>query len=144
MRRGLPVRGQLQVHHPKRGQTTIDPALLFPDEEGFAILLTNSSGAVYRGELFSGDLVLKGRNRYTFRDRTAKYSPGVRDGISSVRIRVNHRWNQFWYSFKVKVFADLSSAIEPDMTVQASGMNDVATRSGGWSQTRQGWRLRDF
>ena len=124
------------------GRVAVNPAVLNPLVDGFSVQLSNSSGIIYSGTLLPGDMIAKSAGRYFWKDKSAKNGVGVRDGLFRVRGVVRKFDNSFFYTIKVKAYGDLSAAVEPTMTTQISGVNDVAVLTATWVQKKSGWVLR--
>ncbi len=127
-----------------RGRVVVNPALINPVADGFRVLLSNDVATIYRGELLPGDLIFRQNGRFRFRDRSAKDSPGLRNGLFLVAIKVKKLDANWWYIFKVKAFNDFGAAVMPEMTLQIAGVDDVASITSIWTQQRSGWHLLNF
>jgi hypothetical protein len=127
------------------GRVNVNPATWNPLETGFAIVLSNSSGVIYRSTLAGSDFRVKGVHRYIWRDRSAKNGLGLRNGLETVRMKVSKDVDTgglFFAHLKVKAYGDFSAAIEPEMTTQVFGVEDTAILTATWEQRRGGWVLR--
>ena len=124
-----------------RSQVVVSAAVVNPIVDGFKLLLSNANGPIYRAELLPGDIVFRRPGRYRYIDRTAKAGPGERDGLAQVSIMVKEVDGQDMYVFRVKAWNDLSLATLSEMTLQVTGVDDVATLTTGWGQRSNGWRL---
>src|SRR5262249_52557095 len=103
----------------------------------FGILLTNADGVIYRALLQPGDLKPKGSGA-AFTDKTAKSGPGIRDGLSQVKVKVK----QGYVQVQVKAYSDLSEATVPLMGVQVVIGTENAFYKSEWSKRPNGWRLK--
>lgn len=87
----------------------------------------------------AGDLSQKGRH-YVFKDKSAKKSPGIRDGLAKVFF--------FWskdrlWRFKTDAFADLSAAGDPEMTISVLiGSSDYFEATDTFDQKKNGFKLK--
>ena len=118
------------------------PINVNPVDDGFSVVLTNSNGVIYSATLGPNDLVDRGRNRYLFKDKTAKIGPGFRNGLASVSVRIRKIAGQWLYTFRLKAYGDFSAATEPFMTTQIIAGDYVGILPVNWTPTRRGWILR--
>ena len=129
---------RLRIHGRFQLSSTVDPLA-----EGLAFSLVNDSGEIYRGSLAPGDLKSAGP-RFFFKDATAKHNGiGIRDGISSVRLKVIEFEGEPYLSFVVIVYGDLSEAREALMTSQIVVGNDAGYLRAQWILLKNGWKLLD-
>jgi hypothetical protein len=128
------------------GRVDVNPFRLNPIEDGFELVLSNSTDILYDARLLAGDLRSRSGTfgTYRWRDRSAKDGTGLRNnGLFLVRARIEQENGEWFYSFKVKAFVDLKQvAHESTMTVQVSGVNQIAIMTADWDQRGlHGWRL---
>jgi hypothetical protein len=119
------------------------PSLVNPIEDGFSIGLSNEQGVIYSATLQPGDLVVRtrGPRSYVFKDATAKFGGGVRDGLFRVRIQIRDADSPPTYRFKLKALAELNDANNPVITTHVFGVEDSAIIRATWKKTRNGWKL---
>ena len=116
-----------------------------PEAERFSIAIMNDNGVVYSGSLQPGDLTGRANSRnkrFRFVDKSARSGHGTRDGISKVYLRHRTLEGRSVWSFKLRVYADLSAATLPRMMTQITIGNDGTAVSVEWTRTGQGWRIR--
>jgi hypothetical protein len=127
--------GRVPLVPPSEGGT-IDPV-----SAGFSFDLLNELGYIYRGELFPGDFVAKPNLHYEFRDLDALEGTGSRNGVYQVKSRFRQYAGVWYYTVRILVFADLSSATVPTMTVILAQLDGEFAITAEWVPTKFGWRL---
>jgi hypothetical protein len=126
------ARDLLRAHGLIVPQSPIDPL----SQEVF-IMLTDSTGIVYRGSLIAGDLLGRGAGtRFEFTDQTARRGAGKRFGI--YRLSLRRRPSTWFFSFTA--YGDLSGATDPDMNLQLQIGDQGFISDAVWERTRSGWR----
>lgn len=131
------------VRNPARLDMLYLKAGFFPSEPydpvlcDFRISLSNSNGLIYEGGLLPGDLERKGRKN-PFKDRLARTSPGIRDGIGLTQI--SRRPEGFW-RFQFKGFAQLDAATEDELTLRMETCGDRYELTTQWQKIQNGYKL---
>lgn len=116
----------LRLHGALTPATPMDPLT-----DGFAVVLSNADGVLFRAELLPADFV--GRRRPRFLDRGAS----ARGGLYKVSLlRDGDRVH-----FGVQAYAELARATVPTMTIQIAVGDDVFVSKADWRRTRSGWLL---
>jgi hypothetical protein len=101
------------------------------------ITLSNPSGIVYRSTLLPGDCTLRSSGRRClFKDKAARHGAGSRGGIEKFTMKV--RGNA--YAFNCKAYGDLSTATDPDMTLQIRVGGELYATRAMWKRLSNGWR----
>jgi hypothetical protein len=103
-------------------------------QETVTWLLSNNFGAIWSGTLFPGDLIASG-SHFAFRDRDARFGAGTRSGIYRATLIVTRRI----IYYKVRAYADLSAATEPEMAIQFYVGGQAFIYSATWRRTSHGW-----
>ena len=102
-----------------------------------AWLLTNASGIIYQASLLPGDLTPRhAGSYYFFKDPGAHLGQGIRDGLARVLILVGNDGN---LRYKVEGFGDMSTATDPEMTLQFYVGDEVFVFPATWRRTPSGW-----
>lgn len=133
-------RRAFQIHGQMRFTTPVDMAT-----DGFAIVLSNQNGEIYRGTLYPGDFTSSWKDRsygwWWYSNPDAK--PGdLRDGLRRVgiRYRVADDGTTFLV-FRARAFGDFSAATIPRMSTMVYIGNDVAGLTADWRGKPGNWRL---
>ena len=132
--------GGLDVFH---GQGIIEAAgeTIDATSQEVFLLLTNDDGVIYKASLIPGDLTPNSSGRLLdFVDRGAKKGNGKRWGVESLRMIYRSRTDR--WSFRFRVFADMSAATTPDMRLQLQIGSNGFISEQPWTQTTRGWRTR--
>ena len=128
--------GRVRLVPPTLGGP-IDPVV-----DGFAVELSNQYGPIYGASLGPGDLVERRNLRYRFRDKAAKVGAGSRNGLYIIKNRYRQFAGGVWYyTVRVRAYADLSFATESWMTVIFFEVDGPATISAHWVEKKDGWSL---
>jgi hypothetical protein len=127
--------GVLVLHTQFAPQSDVDPLV-----DGFAILVRNAQGDVYRAELPGSALVARTQRAYVFKDKTARDGPGLYDGIYALKI--TRRETSF--TFRLRAYGDLRAATEARMTTEIVLGNDSTSLTAEWLPIKKGWRLRSI
>lgn len=117
-------------------RSAFGPAAVIEENDPVTITLSNANGTIYSASLLPGDLVKRGRN-LVFTDRHARKGLGIRDGIASVRLSPVPK--VFATRVTIQVFADLSAAVDPTMTLVIQVGDDVSAVTDTWQAKKYGW-----
>ena len=127
------------------GRVRLVPPLLGgpvdPVTSGFGVELRNEFGTIYQASLFPGDLTPERNLYYRFSDPEARYGNGTRAGLYQIITRFREYRDGWYYTVRIRAYADLSSATEPVMTVIFDEVDGPAGVTAEWVQTGYGWRL---
>lgn len=127
------------------GRVKLDPPWeggpIDPLTAAFGVELRNELGLIYQGTILPGDLQPIRGDRYLFRDRAAADGNGSRDGLFMILTRYRKFSDGWWYTVRIRAFADLSAATEPLMTVIFNEVDGNAGVTAEWVPTQFGWRL---
>ncbi len=129
-----------KLHGRHAIQGSIDPAA-----EGFVVSLANEFGTIYEGVLLPGDLIKKaGKDQWKFKDRTAKKTGGIRNGLKTVKLRVGTRDGLPNLVFIVRAYGDFSAATVPLMTTHVTTGTEGGFLHTEWQAVPRGWKLTRF
>jgi len=129
---------RLRIHGRFKLSSPVDPL-----GEAMAFSLDNDHASIYRGELVPGDLKPAGKG-FAFKDATASRAGiGIRDGLSSVRMKYVTEDDGLYLSFVLIAYGDMSAAREPWMTSQIVVGNDAGYLHAHWILLKNGWKLKD-
>lgn len=112
-----------------------------PVRDGFGMELMNQLGEIYAAAIESGDLKDMGKLRYRFKDKLAKVGGGSRGGLYHVKNRFRKFGDVWYYTVRIRAYADLSLATEAWMTLLLHEVNGPASLTSEWVETKNGWRL---
>ncbi len=112
-----------------------------PVADGFGVELRNLFGVIYEGRLDPGDIVDMGKMRYRFKDKPAALGAGTRDGLYHVINRFRQYSGVWYYTVKIRAYADLTFATEAWMTLLMFEVNGPASVTAEWVEKKNGWRL---
>jgi hypothetical protein len=111
-----------------------------PTVESFVVSLSNANGTIFEGRLFPGDMVQKGKV-YVFKDKTAKKSDGIRDGLNFVKIKLKVVRGRLTLVFRVRAYGDFSSATDPLMAFRVTLGTEGGFNEAEWNKTSVGWKI---
>lgn len=112
----------------------IDPR----SEEVFIELVRGDGVTIFKASLIPGDLTSRGNpQRLKFVDWGARKGRGKRWGVRYFSMAYRERYNR--WSFKFRVYADMSLATTPDMQVQLHVGSRGFFSEEAWRATRTGW-----
>ena len=95
-------------------------------------------GIIYQAGLRPGDLTPRppANSANFFRDPGAHLGQGIRDGLARVLILVGNGGN---LRYKIEGFGDMSTATDPEMTLQFYVGDEVFVFPATWRRTPSGW-----
>jgi hypothetical protein len=129
--------GYFEVH----GRVRMAPTEVDPTASDFGVSLRNDAGEIYRGDLVAGDFAKYDKRRFRYSDENVRSGEGGRDGLYKVSSRFRKIEGQWYYTFRVKAFADFSGATSARMTTQVYAGPCVGFLTAEWRHTRGGWRV---
>ncbi len=110
----------------------------------FTLAILNDNGIVHTATLPAGELKQASKRRWFFKDFSARDlgEDSQFDGVYKVATRFRRVCGQPSYTFKWRIYADLSEATESKMTVQVYGVDELGSVTANWTQMPSGWLLR--
>jgi hypothetical protein len=130
--------GFLTLH----GRFSLLPVLFDPSLAGLVFTIRNDAGPIHRASLLPGDLEALSKRRFRYKNAAARHGDASRDGVYSAAVRFRRFHKQWFFAFRLRVYADLSRATEPRMTAHVYAGPHVGFLTAEWTRTRRGWRLR--
>lgn len=112
-----------------------------PVEDGFGLELRNQFGVIYEAAIGAGELRDMGNLRYRFRDKLAKLGMGSRGGLYHVLNRFRQYSGVWYYTVRIRGYADLTTATEAWMTLLLYEVDGPAAVTAEWVAKKSGWRL---
>jgi hypothetical protein len=128
-------RGSKQDQLIIRSAFTVN-TVLDPPNEAFEIVLSNANGVIYQASLQPGDLVRKGK-KFQFIDRTARKTPGIRDGL--FKVEVSPAQADVGTRVTIQAYGDFAAATLAEMTIKISLGDDAVQRTDAWLPRAYGW-----
>ncbi len=115
-----------------------------PQLTPFTIAILNDHGIVHTSTIPAGTLKQASLRRWSFKDFNARDlgEDSQFDGVYKVATRFRRVCGQPSYTFKWRIYADLSEATESKMTVQVYGVDELGSVTANWTQMPSGWLLR--
>jgi hypothetical protein len=126
------------------GRVDAVPNEFDPTAVPFSLAIINDTGIIHTATLPAGVLQQTARRRWAFKDYSARNlgENSMFDGIYRVSSRFRRVCGQPSYTFKWRVYADMSEATVPWMTIQVYGVNELGSVSANWTRTPNGWQLK--